>query len=129
MGIRDQIQKNASKLLEPGETIQAVFSAQTGPNPNYAFITWLVAFFAKYVTIIATDRRILLVKSSIWRRSAVGEIIETYPRETRLGPASGRLWSKIELGGNSYWVHRRFSKDVAAADARLETPATQSATA
>ena len=129
MGIRDQIQKNASKLLEPGETIQAVFSAQTGPNPNYAFITWLVAFFAKYVTIIATDRRILLVKSSIWRRSAVGDIMETYPRETKLGPASGRLWSKIELGGNSYWVHRRFSKDVEAADARLGTPATQSVTA
>ena len=129
MGIRDLIQKNASKLLEPGETIQAVFSAQTGPNPNYAFITWLVAFFAKYVTIIATDRRILLVKSSIWRRSAVGDIMETYPRETKLGPASGRLWSKIELGGNQYWVHRRFNKDVEAADARLDTPAAQPANA
>lgn len=129
MGIRDQIQKNASKLLEPGETIQAVFSAQTGPNPNYAFITWLVAFFAKYVSVIATDRRILLVKSSIWRRSALGDIIDTYPRETKLGPASGRLWSKIELGGNSYWVHRRFSKDVQAADAHLEPAAAQPATA
>ena len=49
MGIRDQIQKNASKHLEPGETIQAVFSAQTGPNPNYMFLSTLVAFFAKYV--------------------------------------------------------------------------------
>ena len=129
MAIRDLIQKNASKHLEPGETIQAVFSAQTGPNPNFAALTWLIAFFAKYVTVIATDRRILLVKSSIWRRSAVGDIIETYPRETKLGPASGRLWSKIELGGNSYWVHRRFSKDVQAADAHLEAPATESVTA
>jgi hypothetical protein len=125
VGIRDLIQKNASKLLEPGETIQAVFSAQTGPNPNYMFLSTLVAFFAKYVTVIATDRRILLVKSSIWRRSALGDIIDTYPRETKLGPASGRLWSKIELGGNSYWVHRRFSKDVQAADKGLETTATQ----
>ena len=129
MGIRDLIQKNASKHLEPGETIQAAFTAQTGPNPNFMFLSTLVAFFAKYVNVIATDRRILLVKASIWRRSAVGDIIETYPRETKLGPASGRLWSKIELGGNSYWVHRRFRKDAEAADAHLEAPATESMTA
>jgi hypothetical protein len=129
VAIRELIQKNASKHLEPGETIQAVFSAQTGPNPNFAALTWLIAFFAKYVTVIATDRRILLVKSSIWRRSAVGDVMETYPRETKLGPATGKLWSKIELGGNQYWVHRRFSKDVAAADARLQTSAAEPATA
>src|SRR2546423_15624555 len=108
VGMRDLIQKNASKVVEPGETIQAVFNVQTGPNPNYAFLTWLVAFFAKYFNVIVTDRRILLVKSSLWRRSAVGEVAGTFPRETRLGPFTGKLWTKLELGGDHDWVHRPF---------------------
>jgi hypothetical protein len=127
--MRDLIQKNAGKLLEPGETIQAVFNVQTGPNPNYAFVSSLVAFFAKYFNVIVTDRRILLAKASMWRRSAIRDVVQTPPRETRLGPFSGRLWSKLELGGNRYWVHRRFRKDVEAADAQLETRAAQPATA
>ena len=90
MGIRDQIQRNASKLLEPGETIQAVFSAQTGPNPNYMFLSTLVAFFAKYVTVIATDRRIFLVKSSIWRRSAPAWTADTTPWPTSVATSTTR---------------------------------------
>ena len=49
----------------------------------------------------------------------MGEVVGTFPRETRLGPFSGKLWSRLELGDNQYWVHRRFRKDVEAADATL----------
>jgi hypothetical protein len=46
------------------------------------------------------------------------------PRNVRLGPLSG-LWGQIHLD-QRYWVHKRFHKDVAAADQALDqmgTPA------
>jgi hypothetical protein len=40
------------------------------------------------------------------------------PRATRFGAVSG-LWGSFSIGGVQYWVHRRFQKDVQAADAAI----------
>ena len=37
------------------------------------------------------------------------------PRDTRLGPVSGR-WAEVDLLGERHWVHRRFHAQIAAAD-------------
>jgi hypothetical protein len=103
-------------LLEPGESIQTVFVAQSGVSPYYFFLTYLLAFWSKYVVIAATDRRIVVAKASAWRPAAPKEIEASFPRETRIGPISGGLWSKFELGGTRYWVHRRLLKDAQAVD-------------
>jgi hypothetical protein len=123
MALRDKLRRNAEPRLEQGETVQAVFAAQTGPSPYFLFLSYIFFFWMRYVVVAATDRRIVVFKSSVWRPSTVGEPIETFSRETRLGPPGGGLWHKLELGGTRYWVHRRFFKDVRAADEAAPAPA------
>jgi len=116
MALRDNLRKRMEPLLEPGESIQTVFAAQSGINPYFYFVTWLLAFWCNYVVIAATDRRIVVAKASPWRPTFPKQIEATYPRETRIGSVSGGLWGKFELGGTRYWVHRRLRKDALAVD-------------
>lgn len=118
MAIRDKLRRNAEPHLEAGEQIQSIFTAQTGPNPYLSILTYLVFFWIRFYAIAATDRRILVFRASALRPSNIKSLDETFPRETRLGDMKG-LWDKFELGGQRYWVHKRFHKDVEAADAAL----------
>lgn len=122
MALRDKIRRNAQPYLEPGETVQAVFSAQTGPNPYLSFLTYLFLFWVRLYIVVVTDRRILVIRSSFWQPSAARSGEAVLPRDTRLGPVSG-LWGKLnhDLNGKDVWVHKRFHKDVEAADAMLPT--------
>ena len=127
MAIKDKLEKNVQPHLEPGETLQAVFPAQGGINPwlivftGYLIFMWL----AKYVIVAVTDRRILVFKASPLATTKPKELLGTFPRETRFGAVSG-IFGKIELGGTKYYVHKRFHKEVEAADAASSTtePAT-----
>lgn len=124
MGIRNKLEKNVQPHLEPGETLQAAFPAQGGINPwlivftGYLIFMWL----AKYVIVAVTDRRILVFKASPLATTKPKELLGTFPRETLFGPVSG-IFGKIELGGTRYYVHRRFHKEVEAADAAPSTAA------
>jgi len=122
MAIREKLRERVQPFLEPGEQVQAVFPAQTGPNPNFMFLTWLVIFWTKYVVVAATDKRIAVFRTSRLAPSKPREVAGSYPRESKLGSASGALWGSFELGGTKYWVHRRFRKDVDAADGALSSP-------
>ena len=124
MAIRDKLRHNAEPHLESGEQIQSIFVAQTGPNPYLSVLTYLVFFWIRYYAIAATDRRIAVFRTSALRPSKIKSLDATFPRETRLGDMKG-FWDKFELGGQRYWVHKRFHKDVEAADAALpaSTPA------
>lgn len=129
VAIRDKISKNVQPHLEPGETLQAAFPAQGGAHPYLLILTGYVLFFwlAKYVIVAVTDRRIALFKASALATTKPKELIGSFPRETRFGPVSG-VWAKIELGGTRYYVHRRFHKDVEAADAAAGAVAAPAAT-
>jgi hypothetical protein len=118
MALRDKMRANAQPFLEPGETVQAVFGAQTGPNPYLSILTYLVLFWVRLHLVVVTDRRILVIMSSYWKPSAARSVEAVLPRGTQLGPLSG-LWAKRELNGTTYWIHKRFHKDAAAADALL----------
>jgi hypothetical protein len=122
MAIREKLRERVQPFLEPGEQVQAVFPAQTGPNPKYMFLTWLVYFWIKYVVVAVTDRRIAVFRTSKLAPSKPRELAGSYPRESKLGGAPGSLWGSFELGGTKYWVHRRFRKDVDAADGALSAP-------
>jgi hypothetical protein len=119
VALRDKIRQNSQPFLEPGETVQAVFSAQTGPNPYLSIITYLFLFWVRLYAVVVTDRRILVLRSSFWRPSVAVAVEAVLPRATRLGPVSG-LWAKLSpnLNGKDIWVHRRFHKDVDSADAQ-----------
>lgn len=129
MAIRDKVSKNVQSQLEPGETLQAAFPAQGGVSPYLLMLTGYLLFFwlAKYVLVAVTDRRIALFRASALATTKPKELLGSFPRETRLGPVSG-LWGKIELGGTRYYVHRRFHRDVEAADAHPGAAAAPAAT-
>jgi hypothetical protein len=128
MGIRTKIAKNVQPHLEPGETLQAGFPAQSGINPWWIVFTGYVLFMwlGKYAIIAVTDRRILVFKASPLATTKPKELLGTFPRETRFGSTSG-VFGKIELGGTRYYVHKRFRKDLETADATPGTAAPASA--
>jgi hypothetical protein len=118
MAIRDSLRANAQPLLQPGETIQAVFSAQTTSQWVALVSFWIIIFRDAYRAVIVTDRRIIVAKSGRLRTTPVNEVLRELPRATRIGPASG-LWHKTEALGERLYVHKRFHKDIAAADAAV----------
>jgi len=135
---RDVLLARAQPFLEPGETPQAAFYALSGFGP-YAtgviliFIVLLalrmgwnagalaMTFMALTLTpwtVVATDRALLLLKLSM----RDDEIVTTrLPRDTRIGPVSGR-WATIWLNGRWMFVHRRFHNEVELADRAITLP-------
>lgn len=116
MALRDKLRSNAAHLLQPGENIQAVFCAQT-TSQYFALISWWIIILSNaYRVVVVTDRRILVCKSGRLSMTPVKEVVRELPRGTRIGPPSG-LWWRCESLGERLYVHMRFHKDVAAADA------------
>ena len=107
-------------VLQDGETVQAVFCAQTA-SPYWALVSyWIVLVKNAYRVVVVTDRRILVCKSGRMSTTPVNEVVAEFPRATRIGPASG-VWYKCDALGDRLYVHKRFHKDVAAADAALHS--------
>jgi hypothetical protein len=116
VALRDAMRDSATPYLQPGETVQAVFGAQTA-SQWLAALTGVFVFlgFNRYRIFVVTQQRILVLdagKSSM--KKARGVVMEL-PRSTRLGPATG-LWYVIPAGQEKLRVHRRFFKDIEASD-------------
>jgi hypothetical protein len=60
MGIRDTMRNNAAPYLQPGETIQAVFGAQTVSQYWSLLSYWIILFKNAYRVVVVSDRRILV---------------------------------------------------------------------
>lgn len=118
MALRDTLAKRAAPALEPGEQIQAVFVGQT--MSQWWALAGVLPFLLKnrYHAVVATDRRIALLVGNGLMVSSPKTLVASLPRATRLGPASG-LWHTLEIGGVKLHVHKRFHKDIAAADAAM----------
>jgi hypothetical protein len=120
MDVPDQLKASAAALLGPGETLQAAIWAQT-LNPYWVPITPLRVVLgpsSPYRVIVATDRRLLLLRGNRWRVRASREILAELPRRTRIGPAGG-LWHRTDAFGEHLYIQRRFHREVASADAAL----------
>jgi hypothetical protein len=122
MAIRNKMRANAEPFLQPGETVQAVFGAQT-TSQWFALISWWIIIIRNsFRVVVVTDRRILVFRSGRFRMTPVKELRHELPRNTRIGPAKG-LWLKCESLGERLYIHKRFHKDVEAADALLPAEA------
>ena len=111
--------ESARPFLRPGEQIQAVFGAQTASQyiAALAGIFFFLGLNRFRILVVTPDRIVVLDagKMSFKKaKSALGEL----PRSTRLGPANG-IWHVIEVNGEKLRVHRRFFKDLEAADASI----------
>ena len=114
MALRDKLRERAAPYLEPGEQIQQIFLSQSGPNPNWMFLTYLVFFWVHYHVFVVTDRNIVILESSFWAPTKPKALEKRLPRNASLGQPSG-LWGNFEIEGTKYYVHKRFHKDVTAA--------------
>lgn len=119
MALRDSMRASATPFLRPGEPVQAVIGAQTA-SQWLAALTGVFFFlsFNRYRILAVTPSRILVLDAGkTGMKKAHGAVMQL-PRSTRLGPGTG-LWHQIPAGGETLRVHRRFFRDIDAADAAL----------
>jgi hypothetical protein len=118
MAIRDQMAANAAPFLKPDETVQAVFGGQTTSQYFILISYWIIVATNAYRVVVVTNQRILVCRSGRLRTSPVNEVLAELPRSTRIGEPHG-MWWKCETLGPKLYIHKRFHKDVRAADALL----------
>jgi hypothetical protein len=122
MAVRDAMRASAAQFVNPGETIQEVLGAQTG-SPLVRGIAGAFGLlgalsmmaFNDYRILAVTDQRILVLDAGVWNMKKARSVVDILPRATRLGPATG-VWHSIQPPSGKLWIHRRFYKDVTAAD-------------
>jgi hypothetical protein len=115
MAIRDQMAANAAPLLQPGETIQAIFGAQTTSQYLSLISYWIIVIKNSYRVVVVTDRRVLVCRAGRFRTTPVNEVLAELPRSTTIGEPHG-LWWRCESLGEKLYVHKRFHNDVRTAD-------------
>jgi hypothetical protein len=83
MALRERVQP----LLAPGEQVQEVWWAQSGPNPTFILLTWLVMLSRRYWIWAATTHGVVIFneKGSGRRRGPCPS-----PSGSRGGHTSGR---------------------------------------
>jgi hypothetical protein len=117
MAIEDRIAAAAAPFLEPGERVQTALVAQT------ASFWWILLGFVpflivnEYRNVVATDRRLLVLNSGHLFSTKPKSVVRALPRSTRIGPFGGALWYVNGNLGETLRIHKRFQKDVEAADA------------
>jgi hypothetical protein len=117
VALRDSMRNSATPYLQPGETVQAVFGAQTA-SPYLAALGGIFIFLGLNhyrIFVVTPDRVVVLDAGRASMKKARGLVAEL-PRSTRLGPTSG-VWHIIPVGDEKLRVHRRFFKDIETADA------------
>jgi len=119
MALRDAMRESAAQYLRPGEPIQAVFGAQTA-SPLLAGLTGVFVFLNlnRYRILAVTPTRIVVLDAGKTSMKQARGVVTELPRSTRMGPGTG-VWQQIPAGGEKLRVHRRFYKDLDAADAAL----------
>jgi len=119
MALRDAMRESAAPYLRPGEPIQAVFGAQTA-SPLLAGLTGVFVFLSlnRYRILAVTPTRIVVLDAGKTSMKKARGVVTELPRSTRMGPGTG-VWHQIPAGGEKLRVHRRFYKDLDAADAAL----------
>jgi hypothetical protein len=110
------MRESAVQYVRPGETIQAVIGAQTASQWLAALTGFLVFLGLNHYRILAvTPARILVLDAGKTSMKRARGVVTELPRSTRLGPGTG-MWHQIPAGQETLRVHRRFFKDLEAAD-------------
>ena len=116
MALRDSMRESAAQYLRPGEPIQAVIGAQTASQWLAALGGFLVFLgLNRYRILAVTPARIVVLDAGKTSMKKARGVVTELPRSTRLGPGSG-MWHQIPAGSETLRVHRRFFKDLEAAD-------------
>ena len=116
MALRVSMRESAAQYLRPGEPIQAVIGAQTASQWLAALGGFLVFLgLNRYRILAVTPARIVVLDAGKTSMKKARGLVTELPRSTRLGPGTG-MWHQIPAGTETLRVHRRFFKDLEAAD-------------
>ena len=116
MNIRDKLVRSAEPFLEPGETVQAAFSAQTFSQYWMLLTYWFAYFRSSYRIVVVTDRRIMVLNTLRFNAAKAKDVRRILPRATTIGSPTGTWWRTESLGEKLY-IHKRYHEDLTAADA------------
>ena len=116
MALQDRLRRSATKLLAPGEQVQAVIATQSWhPVVQVAGVLWIFLLGGRYMLVVATDRRIVVMRTELLSYKKPVAIIGEIPRSTRLGPVSS--WpASIRVSGYRLYVIGGSKEFVALAD-------------
>ena len=116
MALRDSMRESAAQYLRPGESIQAIFGAQTA-SQWLAALTGVFVFLGlnHYRIVVVTEQRILILDAGKTSMKRARGVVTELPRSTPLGLGAG-IWHVIPAGQEKLRVHRRFFKDIQAAE-------------
>ena len=119
MALRDSMRESAAQHLRPGEPIQAVIGAQTASQWLAALTGFFVFLNLNHYRILAvTPSRIVVLDAGKTSLKTARGVVTELPRSTRLGPGTG-VWHRVQVGRENLRIHRRFFKDIQAADGAL----------
>ncbi|TQS43014.1 hypothetical protein [Cryptosporangium phraense] len=119
MALRDKMRESAQPFLSPGETITQVIGAQTASQYVAAFAGVFVFLgLNRYRILAVTSHRILVLDAGPASMKKARSVVTELPRATRLGPGTG-VWHVLPVANEKLRIHRRFFKDIEAADAVL----------
>jgi hypothetical protein len=120
MALREKLRERVQPHLEPGEQVQAVFYCQTGPSPWFIAVSaFILVLGSRYFVVAATDRRYIVLKASMWVPSKPKAFDRQLPRNTQIGPLTGLWGGGSTFLGKRTHIHKRFHKDIEAADAAI----------
>ena len=115
MALREKLAERVQPLLEPGEQIRHVFMAQGGISPWVGGLLSILG--TQHYVVAVTDRAIVLINSGKVATTKLGDVDSRLPLH-QIGPVKG-IWAKTNTLGKKLYIHRRFHKDVEAADAEV----------
>lgn len=119
--MHDSMRRAAAVFLRPGETIHTVFGAMTYSALKAAATDELGIRGNQYRIFAVTSARILVLDAVDLRWKGAKDVVAELPRSTQLGPPTGLLWHVIRVGEEKLRVHRRFFRDIRAADAAMSS--------
>jgi hypothetical protein len=110
---------SSAQYLEPGETAEAVFGAQTVSQYMFVLTGGLIFLLMnRYRIVVVTQQRIRILDAGKLGMRKARRVVGDLPRSTQLGPPSG-IWQVIPANGERLHVHRRFYKEIKIADAAI----------
>ena len=116
MALQDRLKRSASKVLGPGEHIQAVIATQNfHPVTQLLGLFWVYLFNGRYRQVVATDQRIVVLKTKLTSYRHPVAVLAEFPRGMPLGPFGGPP-SSIVVNGEKLYIIAGTKKFVGVAD-------------
>ncbi|MEU1707768.1 hypothetical protein ABZ478_20630 [Streptomyces sp. NPDC005706] len=115
---RPDLVRRSAPFLPAASEIRQAFICQSAPNFFFVvtYLTGLTMLTNTYRCVVVTKDAIYVLDSSKLSGGASPQrLAGIMPRDTRLGPVTGR-WGQVDILGRRHWVHTRFHDQIAAAD-------------